>query len=111
MDNNLKAGLDIFDLAIKRLVVPVTMLVAAAVVSFGLKAPDSNHLLIYFFMLLLTFFAVGYGLCSAFEAGKAINELTISTINKFGLTLCFWLIYLMLFYSAIRLGLDKLSGL
>ncbi|MCL1075987.1 hypothetical protein [Shewanella dokdonensis] len=111
MDDNLKAGLDIFELSIKRLVVPVTMLIAAALLSNGLSKPGSNYLLIYFYMIFLGGFAIGYGVFSGLEAMKAIDKLSITKVKRGLLGISFMLIYVVLFLTSIKLGFDKLGTL
>lgn len=63
----MKPMLDTIDGAIKCLVTPVTMLVAAALLSRGLDIPDANPTAVKAIMVLLSLWAFGYMTASALQ--------------------------------------------
>ncbi|EGG92943.1 hypothetical protein IMCC1989_2102 [gamma proteobacterium IMCC1989] len=104
MENILKT----IDTAIKRLVSPVTMLVAAALLSKGLDKPEASPATIKSLMVLLGIWAVGYMVLSATQAIKEFEAANINGYKKWFLSTSFILVYFVLCISAIKLGFDKL---
>lgn len=106
----MKAALNTIDAAIKRLVTPVTMFIAAALLSKGLDKPDANPSVIKFLMGLLALWALVYMFFSAWQALKEFQEQGIGKIRMAFISLSFLLVYIVLFFSALKMGLDKLGG-
>ncbi|MDF1724763.1 MAG: hypothetical protein P1U59_09570 [Alcanivorax sp.] len=104
----MKDVLNTIDAAIKRLVAPTAMLIAATLLSNGLNRPDSNPHIIQGVMALMGLFAFGYMAASAIVAIKEFDELGISFWKKGLFSLSFILVYLVLFVTAIYMGLNKL---
>ncbi|WP_241814701.1 hypothetical protein, partial [Vibrio cyclitrophicus] len=101
--------LDIIDKAIKRLVAPAAMLVAAELMSRGLDKPDADSNFIKFTMAVLGLWALGYMVFSAKEAMQAFDEANIGKYKKALLSSSFLLVYFVLAIAAIRLGFDKIT--
>ena len=101
--------LDIIDKAIKRLLPPVAMLVAAALLSKGLHTPDSNELVIKSLMALLVIYAFLYMLASTCEAIRSMVKANFSNLYAALICSSFILVYFVLFVAAIRLGFEKVA--
>ncbi|MEI8608354.1 hypothetical protein P4S70_04500 [Enterovibrio sp. Hal110] len=101
--------LDIIDKAIKRLVAPAAMLVAAELLSRGMDKADSNPVLIKFTMAVLALWALGYMVFSAKEAMQAFDEANIGKYKNVLLSTSFLIVYFVLAAAAIRLGFDKIT--
>jgi threonine/homoserine/homoserine lactone efflux protein len=103
----MKEILGIIDEAIKRLVTPVAMLVAAALISQGLKTKDSSHSAIYFLMIVLVVWAAVYALMSILVAINELQKTGIGNIRMAVISSSFILVYFVLFCASLRIGLDK----
>ncbi|WP_257977401.1 hypothetical protein [Vibrio parahaemolyticus] len=101
--------LDIIDKAIKRLVAPAAMLVAAELLSRGMDKADANPVLIKFTMAVLALWALGYMVFSAKEAMQAFDEANIGKYKNALLSTSFLIVYFVLAAAAIRLGFDKIT--
>lgn len=105
----MKPILDTIDSAIKRLVSPVTMLAAAALLSKGLDKPDANIIVIKALMVILALWAVGYAFASTLQAIREFESSGIGKIKAAFMSSSFILVYFVLFVAAIKLGLDKIA--
>ena len=105
----MKEVLDTIDSAIKRLVSPTAMLVAAALLTRGLDQPGSNTFVIHGLIFLLVVYAFGYLAFSAAVAIKEFDELGLRFWQKGVFGLSFMLLYLVLFIAAIYFGLGKIA--
>ena len=88
--------LDIIDKAIKRLVAPAAMLVAAELLSRGMDKADANPVLIKFTMAVLALWALGYMVFSAKEAMQAFDEANIGKYKNALLSTSFLIVYFVL---------------
>ena len=100
--------LDAMDASVKRLVTPTAFLIAAAVISQGLKIPESNHALIYVLM-------IGLGLLSGiyfiFSIGVITNKIDSAITNKklaLFIALSYTFMYFVLWVVVIKLGMGKI---
>ncbi|WP_416398909.1 hypothetical protein [Allohahella sp. A8] len=105
----MKKVLDIIDSALKRLLAPVSMLVAAGLLSRGLENPDASPFTIKLLMSLLGLWAFGYMALSAVVALKEFEDAGFGKVKSFIFGSSFLLVYLLLFVAAIRLGFDKIA--
>lgn len=103
----MKKILEIIDGAVKRLVTPVAMLVAAGLLSKGLEKQDTNHLVIFFLISILILWALGYIFMSVAVAVKELEQEGMSKIMAVMLGVSFVLVYLVLFLVALNFGLEK----
>ncbi|CCN84525.1 hypothetical protein VIBNISFn27_500003 [Vibrio nigripulchritudo SFn27] len=101
--------LDIIDKAIKRLVAPAAMFVAAELLSRGMDKPDAEPNFIKFVMTVLGIWAIGYMVFSAKEAMRAFDEAKIGKYKSALLSTSFLLVYSILAVAAIKLGLGKIT--
>ncbi|MEA5295183.1 hypothetical protein [Vibrio parahaemolyticus] len=112
MDGNIKQILDLIDQAVKRLVPPVVMFVAAALLVKGLSNPEANQYLFYFLIILLCIGAIGYLFLSGYEAIQTLKKLPIKqwqmAIISFHFHFHFILVYVVLVVAAMKFGLDKI---
>ncbi|MEZ9656096.1 hypothetical protein AB4277_15710 [Vibrio splendidus] len=101
--------LDIIDKAIKRLVAPAAMLVAAELLSRAMDNADADPLFIKFTIAVLGLWAIGYMVISAKEAMQAFDSANIGKYKNALLSTSFLLVYFVLAAAAIRLGLEKIT--
>ncbi|MEK0276826.1 hypothetical protein WM009_21400 [Vibrio vulnificus] len=101
--------LDIIDRAIKRLVAPVAMFVAAALIGKGLDNPTANEIVIKSVMVLLSLFAFWYMLLSAKEAFEDFSETGIGVVKSVIFTSSFLLVYAVLAFAAVYMGIGKIT--
>ena len=105
----MKKVLEIIDSAVKRLVTPVSMLVAAGLLSRGLEEPGVSPLTVKLLMSFLGLWAFGYMALSAVVAIKEFEEEGLGKAKSFVFGSSFMLVYLVLFVAAIKLGFDKIA--
>ncbi|ELB2137388.1 hypothetical protein [Vibrio parahaemolyticus] len=101
--------LDIIDKAIKRLVAPAAMLVAAELLSRGMDKADASPMLIKFTIAVLGLWALGFMVFSAKEAMQAFDDANIGKYKNALLSTSFLLVYFVLAAAAIRLGFEKIT--
>ncbi|CAK3350553.1 conserved hypothetical protein [Vibrio crassostreae] len=101
--------LDIIDKAIKRLVAPAAMLVAAELLSRAMDNADADPLFIKFTIAVLGLWAIGYMVISAKEAMQAFDRANIGKYKNALLSTSFLLVYFVLAAAAIRLGFEKIT--
>ncbi|WP_254618174.1 MULTISPECIES: hypothetical protein [Vibrio] len=102
--------LNIVDKAIKRLVAPVAMFLAAGLISKGLGSPDSNEIVIKSVMVLLSLSAFTYMIFSFKEACEAFCDTRSSALKSVIFIFSFLLVYAVLAFSAIYMGFDKITN-
>ena len=103
----MKRMLEIIDGAVKRLVTPVAMLVAAGMLSNGLEKQDASQFVVIILMALLVLWALGY---TAVSVAVAIGEFEREGISKtmsVMLGTSFILVYLVLFVVALKFGFER----
>ncbi|EJG0029016.1 hypothetical protein U2G59_004649 [Vibrio alginolyticus] len=108
MDGNIKQILDLIDQAVKRLVSPVAMFVAAGLLVKGLSNPEANQYLFYFLIILLCIGAIGYLFLSGYEAIQTLKKLPIKQWQMAIISFHFILVYVVLVVAAMKFGLDKI---
>ncbi|MGY8817956.1 MAG: hypothetical protein ACKVLM_00980 [Pseudomonadales bacterium] len=104
---SMKRMLEIIDGAVKRLVTPVAMLVAAGMLSNGLEKQDASQFVVIILMALLVLWALGY---TAVSVAVAIGEFEREGISKtmsVMLGTSFILVYLVLFVVALKFGFER----
>ncbi|MFW1535806.1 hypothetical protein ACEV8P_22515 [Vibrio parahaemolyticus] len=101
--------LDIIDKAIKRLVAPVAMFVAAALISKGIDSPTANEFVIKLVMALLSIFAFLYMVFSLKEAFDAFSDTKIGVVKSLIFTSSFLLVYAVLGLAAVYMGIGKIT--
>ena len=104
----LKEILDTIDSAVKKLVAPTAMVVAAAVISKGLKQPESSEMLIKGTMWFLVAWAFIYMFSSAVVALREFEKTGLPFIRSFLLGTSFFVIYIVLFIVGIFVALGKI---
>jgi hypothetical protein len=105
----MKKVLDAVDSAIKRLVSPTAMIVAAAILAEGSKSENASPLVIKALVWLLSLFALGYLIFSCREAFKEIEASGYSKITTGFISLAFMLVYFVLILVGIRFGISKIG--
>lgn len=103
----MKEILETIDSAIKRLVSPTAMLLAAALLTRGFDKPSSNYYIIYGLIVLLVVSAFCYLAASTMVAIKDFDELGLRLWQKVALGLSFVLVYFVLYSAAIYFGFSK----
>ena len=105
----MKVVLDTIYSAIKRLVTPVTMLAAAALLGKGLEKPDSSSITIKSLMILLALWALGYMVLSIAQAVKVFQDAGLGNMRLSFMSTSFILVYIVLFVAAVKFGVDKIA--
>ncbi len=106
---NMDDVLKIIDSAIKRLVSPVAMLVAAALLLRGMNNPGSSELTIIFISSVLVLWALAFTVISTVVAVREFDSVGVSKPVAYFLSSSFVLVYFVMFVAAIRLGFDKIT--
>lgn len=97
------------DESIKRLITPVTVIIAASFLLKGLNKPESDDVLIYSLFGLLSLWAFAYTLISAEVAIRKIYAATEVKFFAFIVCLSFLPVYIILIVAAIWLGFSKIT--
>ncbi|PNF81124.1 hypothetical protein CXK92_12745 [Stutzerimonas stutzeri] len=105
----MKKLLEVIDGAVKRLVTPVAMLVAAGLLSKGLSNKDASYLVVSFLIVVLALWALGYMVLSVIVAIKELEQEGVSKVAAAMLGTSFILVYMVLFLVALNFGLGKLE--
>jgi hypothetical protein len=101
--------LDIIDRAIKRLVAPAAMIVAAELLYRGAQNSEAEEWWVILNIWLLGIWAIGYMVMSAKEAMTSFDNANIGKFKNLFLSTSFMLVYIVLAFAAIRLGFDKIT--
>ncbi|GAB2933928.1 hypothetical protein [Rheinheimera gaetbuli] len=105
----MKQILDAIDGAIKRLVSPTAMIVAAALLAQGSKGDGATPFIIKVLIWILSIFALGYLILSYLVAFKEIEASGYSKLKTGFISLAFMLVYFVLVLAGIRFGIDKIG--
>ena len=105
----MKMILESIDSAIKRLVSPTAMIVAAAVLAEGMNKDESNQIVIQSLVWVLSLFAFGYMIASYKVAFKEIEDSGHSKLTTGIISLAFMLVYFVLILVGIKFGIDKVG--
>ncbi len=98
------------DKAIKRLVAPTAMVVAAALLSKGLNQSDRDLIAIKMYLWLLIGSSFLFMLGSTISALNEFEKAGIGIIRRSVLSLSFVLVYLVLFFAGMAIALGKLHA-
>ncbi|WP_420935916.1 hypothetical protein ACOJR9_08900 [Alteromonas sp. A081] len=101
--------IEAIDKAIKRLVAPVSMLIAAAILNYSPEGEEPKSNFIVFVVYVLGFSALTFVVCSGCLAWKEIRKSNSKGYISGAVALAFSLVYFILFLTAIRLGFDKVD--
>ncbi len=100
--------LDNIDKAIKRLVSPTAMVVAAGVLAKGIVNPRVDELAIKMLIYLLLASALLFMASSGYQALRKFETLGVGVFRRFVLSLSFLLVYGVLFLVGIAIAFGKL---
>ena len=105
----MEAILEAFDKAIKRLVTPVAMLIAAALLMKGAGQNEAYANVTYVMIILLCFGALFYAVLSFMLTIEKLREADLPLFSKLVISAWFGPIYVVLGVAALKLSFDKLG--
>lgn len=106
----MKEGLDVVDSAIKRLVTPISIFVAAAIFFNAYGKENVSFYSNTFILIILGVWIAGYMILSIKVAFDDFEKIKIGNIRKAFLGATFILVYGILFMVGAKLGIDKLPN-